>query len=304
MKGIISYSKETDINDKAKVKVTEMGNIIELQYMARRNSKQTVHRIDEATYFVISTGEVKEFENNSDNRSENVNSLRKTFRKLRGVINSNFAGKENELHITLTYRWSEEEEKEPMTDEKKLYRDFKRFMTRLRRRYSNLELSYISVVEPQKSGAWHCHLLIKSIKTKNLFIPWEEIEEMWSEGFVKVKGLKDIDNIGAYLSAYLSNVEISDDKEAEDGQEVLIKEVEGVTKKFIKGGRLHYYPPGMNLFRTSRNIKRPREYLTTYEEAKSANNLGKAVYTQKIEVDKDDFKNTIMYEQYNTKRKN
>lgn len=304
MKGIISYSKETDINDKAKVKVTEMGNIIELQYMARRNSKQTVQRIDEATYFVISTGEVKEFENNSDNRSENVNSLRKTFRKLRGVINSNFAGKENELHITLTYRWSEEEEKEPMTDEKKLYRDFKRFMTRLRRRYSNLELSYISVVEPQKSGAWHCHLLIKSIKTKNLFIPWEEIEEMWSEGFVKVKGLKDIDNIGAYLTAYLSNVEISDDKEAEDGQEVLIKEVEGVTKKFIKGGRLHYYPPGMNLFRTSRNIKRPREYLTTYEEAKSANNLGKAVYTQKIEVDKDDFKNTIMYEQYNTKRKN
>lgn len=297
MKEIISYSKETDINDKAKVKVTEMGNIIELQYMARRNNKQTVQRIDEATYFVISTGEVKEFENNSENRSDNLNSLRKTFRKLRGVINSNFKGLANELHITLTYV-------ENMTDQKRLYQDFEKFYKKLKYQNRDKELAYISVVEPQGRGAWHCHLLVKAIGKKSFYIPYDELLEQWGHGHVWIKSLKDIDNIGAYLSAYLSNVEISDDKEAEDGQEVLIKEVEGVTKKFIKGGRLHYYPPGMNLFRTSRNIKRPREYLTTYEDAKSANNLGKAVYTQKIEVDKDDFKNTIMYEQYNIKRNN
>ena len=33
-----------------------------------------------------------------------------------------------------------------------------------------------------------------------------KLNEIWSYGFVKVNRLKDIDNIGAYVSAYLINI--------------------------------------------------------------------------------------------------
>lgn len=273
-----------------------MGNVVELQYMERRNSKQTVQKLDESSYVVLSTGEVKEYVNESENRSENKNSLRKTFRKLRGVINSNFYGKENELHITLTYA-------ENMRDEKRLYEDFKKFMMRLKYETKGKELAYISVVEPQERGAWHCHLLLKALGENSLWLDSKQLADLWGHGFIKIKSLKGVDNIGAYLSAYLADVELEPNTVLKDGQEVVEKIVDGTSKRFIKGGRLHLYPAGMNIFRTSRNVKRPKEYLTTYEKAKKENGLATPVYSQKIEVDSEDFKNTIMYEQYNMKRK-
>ena len=43
------------------VKVTEMGNVIEVQYMSRRNSKQTIQMLPGGEEFVVcATGEVKE----------------------------------------------------------------------------------------------------------------------------------------------------------------------------------------------------------------------------------------------------
>lgn len=293
---IITYSKETEIHDQAKVKVTKMGNIVEVQYMARRNTKQTIQRIDETSYLVCGTGEVKQYENKSENRSQNINSLRKTFRKLRGVINSNFEGLANELHIILTY-------KENMQDTERFYKDMQKFIRQLRNELGR-EIKYILVVEPQARGAWHSHLLVSALDNKNLFLDNNRVREMWGHGIiVKTKSLKGIDNIGAYLSAYLSDIELEEGQSVNAGEEVLEKIIDGVPKKVIKGGRLHFYPPGMNLYRTSRNIDRPREYMTTYEEAKSANGLATPVYTQKIEVDKEDFKNVIQYEQYNTRRK-
>ena len=35
------------------------------------------------------------------------------------------------------------------------------------------------------------------------------------------------------------------------------KLVDGVTKQFIKGERLKYYPRGMNLYSSSRGMKKP-----------------------------------------------
>ena len=40
-----------------------------------------------------------------------------------------------------------------------------------------------------------------------------------------------------------------------------------VTKKIVKGGRLKLYPPGMNIVRSSKGVKRPTFELTTYEDA-------------------------------------
>ena len=60
------------------VKVTEMGNIIEVQYMSRRNTKQTVKMLEGGEQFVVcSTGEIKDVEHHEtrkDNKKEVPNS--------------------------------------------------------------------------------------------------------------------------------------------------------------------------------------------------------------------------------------
>ena len=111
-------------------------------------------------------------------------------------------------------------------------------------------------------GAWHSHLLLRFNDIDKVYIENEKMRNLWGHGFVTVRSLKDVDNIGAYLSAYLSDVELTDENiirafENQDTINIVAREVEGKEKKFIKGGRLHLYPSGMNLYRKSKGIKFP-----------------------------------------------
>lgn len=274
------------------VTVTEMNHIIEVQYMEKMNTKATIRKLNKDEYVDLGTGEIKEFEH-SETRKDNLNSLRQTFKKLRYLINNNFTGKGNELHVILTYA-------ENMTYTERLYKDFKRFMTRLKRKYKDkTTIDYISVVEPQERGAWHSHLLLRFNDLNSIFIPNDEIYNLWEQGFTKVKSLKDVDNIGAYLSAYLADVELDEENWTQAlGKEV--KEVDG--KKYIKGGRLYMYPPGMNLYRKSKGIKFPEREIMTYKKAKKIVGSAKPTFEKIYEVENNDFKNTITFKQYNLKR--
>lgn len=290
-----------------KVKLTDMGNIKEIMYLQKKNFKPfRIKKISSTEYIVLDTGEIKEFKK-IENRSQDKESLRKTFKKIRQLINTNFVGFNNELCFTITY-------KENVTDPKILYKDFDRFMKKLKYKYKSVD--YINVVEPQGRGAWHCHILLRFNDYNKIFIPNKEISEMWGRGFVKVKAIKkDIDNLGAYLSAYLGDVELDENNLSElietgaikPGQAFNIKEVEveGVKKKFIKGGRLAYYPPGMNLYRASRGIKQPNIIDNiTYEEAKKIVGADTPTYSTRTLIldDSDEILNSIIYEQYNLKR--
>ena len=288
------------------VKLTDMGNIKEIMYLEKRCSKPFgIKKINADQYVLLKTGEIKEY-NKIENRSQDKESLRKTFKHIRELINTNFIGSNNELCFTITY-------KENVTDPKVLYKDFDRFMKKLKYKYKSVD--YINVVEPQGRGAWHCHILLRFNDYKKIYIPNKEISKMWGHGFVSVKAIKkDIDNLGAYLSAYLGDVEISDDNIREllhdgvvkPGQSLNIKEVEveGVKKKFIKGGRLHYYPPKMNIYRCSRGIKKPAVSHISYEKAKKIVGAGTPTYATRtvIQDDNGEQLNSIIYEQYNLKR--
>ena len=296
-----------EIDSGKKIKLTDMGNIKEIMYLQKCTRQPFgIKKISKNEYMVIATGEVLEYQNRSENRSQDKESLRKTFKKIRELINTNFVGNKNELCFTITY-------KENVTDPKVLYKDFDKFMKKLKYRYGNVD--YINVVEPQGRGAWHCHILLRFNDLKKAYIPNKEISEMWGKGFVKVKAMKkDIDNLGAYLSAYLGDIEINDsnvtqlveDGTIKVGHAVSIKEVEieGKKKKFIKGGRLHYYPTGMNIYRTSRGIKQPTVTHMSYEEAKKIVGAGTPTYSTctLIQDDDENIINTIVYEQYNLKR--
>ncbi len=72
---------------------------------------------------------------------------------------------------------------------------------------------------------WHLHIIF--IFKKRTYIPKSDFEKLWGLGFVNIKSLKKIDNLGMYLSAYLSNMQL------EGGENNNSK-----NKRIIKGSRL------------------------------------------------------------------
>lgn len=303
----VTHAFEVDtIQPDKLVKVTDMGHIKEIMCVNNLSlSPPPITKIDRDLYMLDITGEVKEYQH-TENRSQNVDNLRRTFKRIRHIINYNFSGGCNELAFTLTYA-------DNMTDSKRLYFDFDRFMKKLRYYYGK-DIDYFSVVEPQGRGAWHCHVLLRFNSFDKIYIPNEEIARMWGQGFVTVKAIrKDVDNLGAYLSAYLGDIELTPENKkvvAEccpygTGQyEIKTVEVDGVEKRFIKGGRLHLYPTGMNIYRKSRGIKIPDSSYMPYFEVKKIVGSATPNYSSMLCIldDENTEVNRIIYEHYNLKR--
>lgn len=287
----ITKQEEVIIPTDSSVTVTVMNHLVEIQHMEKRNHTCNIQKLDKDRYVDKSDGEIKEFEH-SNNRGDSTNSLRQTFKKLRYLINNNFTGKANELFVTFTFE-------KDSSNFKECYKDFDKFNKRLKYKYKDLTtIDYINVLEPHASGQWHSHMLIRFNDVDSIFIPSNELADLWGLGFIKIQSLKDVDNIGAYLSAYLADVEISPDTDTSHRTDV--KEVNG--KKFVKGGRLHLYPPGINIFRKSKGIKYPERKEMSYKRAKKIVGAATPHYTKSYKIESEDFSNTISYEQYNMKR--
>lgn len=265
-----------------------------------------ITKLNSDTYVVNSTGEVRQF-NKATDRSQSKDSLRKTFKNLRDLINANFEGAANELFVTLTYRGDLQ-----TNDHEQVYKDFKNFMKRFRTYYKDKKIEYINVVEPHASGNYHMHVLLKFIGEKKIYIPNEvnvetnesinaPLRDLWGKGNVNIRTLKNNDNIGIYLTAYLTDIEVPDDYE-KDGVEIKEVEVDGKKKKFIKGGRLSFYEQGMKIFRPSRGIEKPEKEEMKYEEIKKVVRSAKPHYQQNITLENENNLTTLKYEQYNLKR--
>lgn len=82
-------------------------------------------------------------------------------------------------------------------------------------------------------------------QSDSLNIANEVVAKVWGQGFVNVRRLKNSDNVGAYLMAYLSDIDLNNLK----GKRV----DSDAPKKIVKGGRLGLYPIGMQIYRHSRN---------------------------------------------------
>lgn len=301
IRSLKSFDLVDEIQPEKIVKIMDMGHIKEIMSMDKICfSGPEITKINRDFYMVNETGEIKEYKH-TDNRSQGIDSLRKTFKKIRHIINYNFHGNANELAFTLTYA-------ENMMDAKQLYSDFKKFFMKLRYRYGK-DIDYFCVVEPQGRGAWHCHVLLRFNSLDKVYIPNADIAKIWGQGFVSVKAMKkDIDNLGAYLSAYLGDIELTPQNMRFISSEFEVKEVDvdGEKKKFIKGGRLHLYPTGMNIYRKSKGIKVPKSSWMRYSDAKKIVGFAAPNYSSMISIldDENLLLNRIIYEQYNLKRSN
>lgn len=279
----------------ARVKVTRMQQITEIQYSQHRNTCATIRRLNKTKYVVLSTGELKAYVRN-DNRAQNLASLKASLKRLRRLINNNFSGEPDELFVTLTYAAD-------VTDPKQISRDFDRFIKRLRRRFATF--AYIKIAEPQgrlKSGraVWHYHCLFKGIP----YLEPTDLAELWGHGYVKTKALQDVDDIGRYLTSYLTDIPLKDLSRADDftgNLPIVTKTVNGHDKQLVKWGRLQYYPSGMNFYSSSRGIKAPTSQYMAYDEAKKTP-LGKLTSASEVIIESGDFHNKVITEEYNARR--
>ena len=289
------FRNECIIPDYANVTLTITNNIIEVQYLEKYNNQNNIKKLDDDNYLILSTGEIRKFKK-TDDRLGNKNSFRQTFKKLRYLINNNFCGLNNELFVTLTYA-------ENMQDTDKLYRDLDKFMKRLRYKYKEIsKIEYLTVVEPQNRGAWHAHILIKFIDLDKIYIPNALISSIWGLAFVNVQSISkmNIDNLGAYLTAYLTDLPVDDVSLDEFKKAEKFKKVND--KFYIKGARLKLYPKGMNFYRKSKGIKFPERFNIPYSDIKKYVGTAIPTYSKRLDLNTNDFCNTIIYHHYNLKR--
>lgn len=291
------------------VSLKTMGHIYEICYLQKKNNEIKTQLLDKDHYMYLDTGEIFEC-NHIENRSESKFQVGQSLKRLRDYINTNVVEPNKCKWITLTYAKN-------MQDTNQLYKDFQKFMQKLRYQYKDYNIEYITACEPQARGAWHMHLILIFDKVAP-FIPNSSIEKLWQQGFTKTNKLDDIDNIGAYLTAYLGDMEFTKENILELQKQGLkvsqialkeVNEIEGIKlkepKSFIKGGRLYMYPPKFNLYRISRGIKKPIKQYYSYHVAKEKAGLQLPTYSKGIKLSDTDnsFENIIIYEYYNTKRK-
>lgn len=287
--------------DHEEIRVKEMGNVIELMHSERKNYEIFIKKISDDEYIDLRTGEVKQC-NKIDNRAGNLNSVRQSLGRLRDLLNTNITDVSKCRWVTLTYA-------ENMTDPKRLYEDFKKFNMRMR--YKGFKYEYIVCMEPQGRGAWHAHLVM-IFDDKAPYIDNKFMADTWGHGFTTTKKLEDVDNVGAYLTAYLGDMDMLEFQNLSEEEQNEMKifgikevEVDGVSKSILKGARLHMYPPKFNLYRASRGIKKPLVTYETEKEAQKKVSAATLTFEKTIELSDSDsqFSNTINYRHYNLIRK-
>lgn len=310
-----------ELENPARVKKIAAGNVVEFVSMKRAPTEIPVKKLSSTEYLDLRTGEIIEYDKSTD-KSDCFQSVRKTLKHIRQLINANCTDESRLLWVTLTYA-------ENMTDTDQLYSDFKKFWQKFKRQCKKMNWfvpEYINVVEPQGRGAWHSHLMLIFPEKAPYIDNNSVIAELWGHGFTKTKAVHGVDNIGAYFSAYLADMPLDDVKRLQEQGiflrgDVLDKSVEdeetgiSVDKKFVKGARLALYPSGMNIVRPSRGIVKPVvediSDLSSEEIKKEKASSGKLTFSSAVEVVRssdggsssgDDVVNLITREYYNTKR--
>jgi len=177
--------------------------------------------------------------------------------ELRRLALSNFSNKSK--FITLTF-------KEDMKDIAESYKLFKAFTRKLRK--NQKDFKYIAVIEFTKAGRIHYHMLC-NLK----YVPANEIEKAWGQGFIKINRIDHVDNIGAYVIKYMTK---------EDADTRLI---------------------GKKMYQTSKGLDRPKELVgkeAEYLYERMLKEKRKKVYSSSYENKQT--ANQIFYEEFNLKR--
>lgn len=189
--------------------------------------------------------------------------LARARRDVRRLINANvFAWGERPKFLTLTFA-------ENVKDIKQANYEFKKFRQRLE--YDlKIKLKYVVVIEFQKRGAIHYHVLFFNLP----FVESNYLSDIWRNGFIKINAIEHVDNVGAYVTKYMT-------KDFDDER--------------LRGKKSYF---------TSRGLFKPIEKYLNDEDEKEIANIKdklshKKVYENRYE---NEYTGNILYTQYNLNR--
>ena len=180
-------------------------------------------KISDRERFNQYTGEV--LEDYSADNTKSLDSLRKTFKRLNGLIRDNFKGGQSEVFMTLGYNYT-------MSDTAQLSHDLNLFWRKLKRRYKNCE--YISVAEYKENAGLHLHIILKASDNQKLVLDRDFIIKIWGQTDVYIKrinAVKDVERISRYLNPFANS------------------------KKYK---RLQYYERNFRIYNSSQGIVKPK----------------------------------------------
>jgi hypothetical protein len=189
-------------------------------------------------------------ENKELNKENRVKVLRRIKNKVKKLAFCNFD--ENSKFITLTF-------KENITDTKIANYEFNKFIKRLRDKVGYFR--YLAVIEYQKRGAVHYHML------SNMdYLPAKELQDIWNNGFIRINRMNDCKNIYEYVAKYLKksmksyeekNLKVMAEKKAYMRSDDLIenKDYKGeVAENKVKENNLLNEKPIYNLIQSHENL--------------------------------------------------
>lgn len=135
-------------------------------------------------------------------REENYQKTQKARRnKIRRLVAANFNQKDR--FITLTFN---NNQKIDISNPKETNKLFNLFVKRLKYQYPKIKgVAVIEYQDKNERGAVHYHMVMNGIK----YITPKQLELIWSHGYVQIKSIKHVDNVGAYLIKYM-NKDIGD----------------------------------------------------------------------------------------------
>lgn len=136
------------------------------------------------------------------------------------------------------------------------------------------------------------------------FIANSELERIWGHGFTKITALDSVDNVGLYLTAYLTDVSLDEAVETDISVRANVKSKIRNDKKYIKGTRLRLYPANCRLYRTSRGIKKPEHEWMPPDQAFRKVRHGKLTFEKNVHITDTDtgYDTTISTWEYNMKK--
>lgn len=245
----------------SEVQVIECGNkiIIKNSWRKSNNLKRYIKK-DKEHYIDTETGEIIKYSKNSPYKTQKEK--KKAMNELKELIQANFKGNFNELFITVTCR-------DEIRDIRKIKRYAKYFIKKLRKKYPEKQFEYIYKFERQENQNWHIHFLIKDIKSKQLYIPNEDIEAIWNRGFTKTQRVYD-----GYSTE--ERMLTQEDEELLSEEEATMNEVLksikitgsfGIVNYMGKTNQLTNFPRGERIYVKSKGIIPPNKTNMKYKEA-------------------------------------
>lgn len=255
-------------------KIIVSGNILEVYTYTKEPMGRDHSKIKDDAFNALDLESTK-LELSAEDRTleRRKQSTREARNLTRRLALMNFGNKDK--FITLTY-------KENMQDLDQADKEFKDFIKRFKYQMNIEKLNYIAVREYQKRGAIHYHLICdweQEMATEDEIRHYERVlgtgkwgKGIWRGGFVDIKPIDHVDNIGAYIIKYMT-----------------------------KNLAIELYK-GKKLYLCSKGLKRPLEYKGIEADALyAAYNLGqkKEVFTNSYE---SEYLGTINYHEYNLLR--